>query len=386
MRRATSTAATPTRPCGRSRRRSPSSRAPRTRSPSPRAWAPSPRRCSPSARPATTSSPSASSTPARSRSCRARAPGSASTTPSSTAPSPARSPRPCSRGARCSSSPRSPSNPRLDLVDLDELGAINGPFTVVDSTFATPLGQQPLATASTSSLHSATKGIAGHNDATLGVIAGERDLLDAIWAYCVLHGATPSPFDALNALRGIRTLAVRQRHQAAVALQVAEALRRPSGRRRRALPRAARPSRSTTLAAAPADVHADGAGRSTSPAASTPPARCSTRSASPARPRRSADRRRSCATPATSTHASLTPDEQAAIGITPGLLRISIGLEDADDIVADLERGHPGPDGSVGVRRFRGSDVGVEDHPPTAAPPRRGRGAGSEPRGGKPSG
>ena len=64
-----------------------------------------------------------------------------------------------------------PSNPRLELADLDELGAIRGPLTVVDSTFATPLGQQPLSHGVDISLHSATKGIAGHNDATLGVAA-----------------------------------------------------------------------------------------------------------------------------------------------------------------------------------------------------------------------
>ena len=99
----------------------------------------------------------------------------------------------------------SPSNPRLELVDLDELGSIMGPFTVLDSTFATPLGQQPLAHGVDIVVHSATKGIAGHNDATIGVVAAERELVDAIWAYGVLHGAMASPFDALNALRGIRT-------------------------------------------------------------------------------------------------------------------------------------------------------------------------------------
>ena len=85
---------------------------------------------------------------------------------------------------------------------------------MLDSTFATPIGQQPLRHGIDLVLHSATKGICGHNDATLGVIAGASDLLDAIWAYSVLHGAAASPFDALNGLRGIRTLAVRQRHQA----------------------------------------------------------------------------------------------------------------------------------------------------------------------------
>ena len=120
-----------------------------------------------------------------------------------------------------------PSNPRLELADLDELGSIKGPFTLVDSTFATPLGQQPLAHGVDISLHSATKGIAGHNDATLGVISGEADLLGEIWAYSVLHGATPSPFDALNALRGIRTLGVRTRQQNETARSLAGHPRRP---------------------------------------------------------------------------------------------------------------------------------------------------------------
>ena len=65
-----------------------------------------------------------------------------------------------------------PANPRLDLVDLDALGAIDRATTVVDSTFATPLGQNPIAHGVDLVVHSATKSIAGHNDATLGVIAG----------------------------------------------------------------------------------------------------------------------------------------------------------------------------------------------------------------------
>ena len=66
----------------------------------------------------------------------------------------------------------SPANPQMALVDLDEIGAIKGPITVVDSTFATPIGQRPLEHGVDLVLHSATKGIAGHNDATLGVVAG----------------------------------------------------------------------------------------------------------------------------------------------------------------------------------------------------------------------
>ena len=116
----------------------------------------------------------------------------------------------------------SPSNPHLDLVDLTELGKIKGPFTVVDSTLATPLGQRPHDHGVSIVLHSATKGIAGHNDATLGVIAADADLISDIWTYSVLHGATASPFDAMNGLRGIRTLDARLTRQCQSAQTLAE--------------------------------------------------------------------------------------------------------------------------------------------------------------------
>jgi cystathionine beta-lyase/cystathionine gamma-synthase len=227
-----------------------------------------------------------------------------------------------------------PSNPRLELVDLEALGAISGPFTLVDSTFATPLGQQPLAYGVDLVLHSATKGIAGHNDATLGVVAGERELVDAIWTYSVLHGATPSPFDALNGLRGIRTLAVRTTHQAASALRVAEWL-------------AEHPAVGTVHhPGLPTHPQHDLAKRQmqhfgTVLAFDLAGGRDAVRDL--------LDQVRLCRVatslggpetllchPATSTHVSLTPEEQVATGVTEGLVRMSLGLEDADDVIADL--------------------------------------------------
>ena len=227
-----------------------------------------------------------------------------------------------------------PSNPRLELADLDELGAIKGPFTLVDSTFATPLGQRPLDHGVDLSLHSATKGIAGHNDATLGVISGESELLDEIWAYAVLHGATPSPFDALNALRGIRTLGVRSRHQNDTARSLAVMLAdHPSVRA----------------------VHYPGLTEHPQHDLATKQLRqygtvLSFELDDRAAAARFLDRLRvaRCATslggpetlvcnPATSTHASLTPDEQRECGVTEGLLRVSVGLEDGADVVADFE-------------------------------------------------
>ena len=208
-----------------------------------------------------------------------------------------------------------PSNPRLELVDLDELAAIKGPLTVVDSTFATPLGQQPLAHGVDLVVHSATKGIAGHNDATLGVIAGEQELLDAIWSYSVLHGATPSPFDALNALRGVRTLAVRTAHQIGVRAAHRRVARRPPGGRGRALPRVSSPIRSTTSPSARCARPAP-CWRSSSPVARTRRDRCSIGSDLCRVATSLGGPETLLCHPATSTHVSLTADEQAATGVT----------------------------------------------------------------------
>ena len=229
-----------------------------------------------------------------------------------------------------------PSNPRLELCDLDEIGSISGPFTVVDSTFATPLGQQPLAHGVDLVLHSATKGIAGHNDATLGVVAGERDLLEAIWLYGVLHGATASPFDALNALRGIRTIAVRTAHQAATAQRVAEwfeqhpavsAVHYPGLASHPQHDLAKRQMRQfgTVLAF---DL-AGGQEAVRRMFDTMQLARCATSLGGP---------ETLVCHPMTTTHVSLSPEEQAIAGVTPGLVRMSIGLEDPDDLVADLQQ------------------------------------------------
>ncbi len=227
-----------------------------------------------------------------------------------------------------------PSNPRLELADLDELGSIKGPFTLVDSTFATPLGQRPLEHGVDLSLHSATKGIAGHNDATLGVISGESDLLDEIWAYAVLHGATPSPFDALNALRGIRTLGVRTRHQNETARSLAvmladhpavRAVHYPGLSEHPQHDLATKQLRQygTVLSIELADRDAAAAFLDRIRVA-----RCATSLGGP---------ETLVCHPATSTHASLTADEQRECGVSDGLLRVSVGLEDTADVVADFE-------------------------------------------------
>lgn len=116
----------------------------------------------------------------------------------------------------------SPSNPLLTVADLEAIGAAPrkpGAIVAVDNTFATPLNQQPLELGATVSLQSATKFIGGHSDLLAGV-ATTRD--DALWlalrASRELHGATPGTLEAFLAVRGARTLALRlQRAQQSAA-------------------------------------------------------------------------------------------------------------------------------------------------------------------------
>ncbi len=227
-----------------------------------------------------------------------------------------------------------PSNPRLELCDLDELGSIVGPFTVVDSTFASPLGQQPLAHGVDLVMHSATKGIAGHNDATLGVVAGDKDLIDAIWSYAVLHGAAASPFDALNALRGIRTLAVRTSQQSTTAHRLSEYLcGHPAisdvcypglaSHPQHDLAKRQMQQFGTVLAF-------DLVGGRASVRSFLDRVQLARRATSLGGPETLVCH------PATTTHASLSADEQAATGVTDGLVRVSVGLEDGDDLIADF--------------------------------------------------
>jgi cystathionine beta-lyase/cystathionine gamma-synthase len=186
------------------------------------------------------------------------------------------------------------------------------------------------------SLHSATKGIAGHNDATLGVISGERDLVDAVWAYSVLHGATPSPFDALNALRGIRTWAVRTNHQSASAQFLSESLQRHPGVSAVHYPGlhthpqhdlAKRQMRH--FGTVFAFELAGGTAAVDHFLSKVQLLRVATSLGGP---------ETLVCHPATTTHASLTPEEAAAQGVTPGLLRVSVGLEDPADLLADFQQ------------------------------------------------
>lgn len=227
-----------------------------------------------------------------------------------------------------------PANPRLGIVDLDEVAAIRGPMTVVDSTFATPLLQRPLDHGIDLVVHSATKAIAGHNDASLGVVAGSKDLLAWLWNFAVLQGANASPFDAMNGLRGIRTLGVRIRQQSESAQRLAEMLEGHPAVAAVSYPGlASHPQHELAKRqmALPGGLLAfDLVGGLEAGRRFVEATRIAQLATSLGGPETLVTH------PASTTHVGLLPEELEESGILPGTVRVSAGLEHPDDLIADF--------------------------------------------------
>jgi cystathionine gamma-synthase len=123
-----------------------------------------------------------------------------------------------------------PTNPLLNLIDLEAVvavarGSVPGPAVVVDNTFATPIVQRPLEAGSTAVVHSTTKYLGGHSDVVGGaVVAGSEELHERLRFVQNAVGAVPGPFDCFLVHRGIRTLAVRMAAHSANGFAVSEYL------------------------------------------------------------------------------------------------------------------------------------------------------------------
>lgn len=118
-----------------------------------------------------------------------------------------------------------PSNPTLAIIDIAavvQLAKTHQAITVVDNTFATPILTQPCRMGVDLVMASATKYLGGHSDLTAGVIAGRTELLEACWKVGRLTGPTPDPIAAWLLHRGIKTLALRVRHTCASAMRLAQ--------------------------------------------------------------------------------------------------------------------------------------------------------------------
>jgi methionine-gamma-lyase len=118
----------------------------------------------------------------------------------------------------------SPTNPLLHVTDLravGDLGREHKITTIVDNTFSTPINQQPLASGIDVVVHSATKYLGGHFDVTAGAIIGSNEFIERTWKFAIIAGATLSPFDGWLLLRGLRTLGLRVERHNQTALSLA---------------------------------------------------------------------------------------------------------------------------------------------------------------------
>jgi cystathionine gamma-lyase len=231
-----------------------------------------------------------------------------------------------------------PSNPLLSIVDLRaacELAHAHGALAVVDNTFATPYLQQPFEFGADIVVHSTTKYLGGHSDVVGGALCvRERALYEQLKFYQNAVGAVPGPLDCFLVLRGIKTLALRMRQHCENARRIAEYLaQHPEVKQVRypGLPThpghaLARQQMRDFGGIVTMELHG-GAARAMRFLSST---RLFTLAES------LGGVESLMCHPATMTHASIPPEERARIGITDALIRLSVGVEDADDLLEDL--------------------------------------------------
>ena len=233
----------------------------------------------------------------------------------------------------------SPTNPLLRVVDIDAVSEIahsHGAMVCVDNTFATPYLQQPLHLGADVVVHSATKYIGGHSDVVGGaVMTNHDDLEKQLRFHQNAVGAVPSPFDCWLLLRGVKTLALRVERQSENAMAIANALARHS-----AVKRVYYPGLETNAQRAVAAKQMRMFG-----------GMVSFEVADEATALRTLERLKIFALaeslgaveslaehPARMTHASIPAAERAQAGVGDGLIRLSVGVEDVGDLIADLEQ------------------------------------------------
>jgi cystathionine beta-lyase/cystathionine gamma-synthase len=232
-----------------------------------------------------------------------------------------------------------PSNPTLEVFDIADIAArahARGARLVVDNTFASPVNQQPLAFGADLVVHSATKYLGGHSDLTAGALMGPKALIDPVWPWRKNLGSTPAPETAALLARSLRTLVVRVRAQSASAMAIARAL---VGHPRVArvlypgletFPGHALAARQMSDFGGMLTIEVQGGGT----AASAVVDGLRLFAIAP-----SLGGVESLATqPITTTHHSMGPEERARRGLGDGMIRLSVGLEDPEDLIADLEQ------------------------------------------------
>ncbi|MBI3148326.1 MAG: methionine gamma-lyase [Betaproteobacteria bacterium] len=232
-----------------------------------------------------------------------------------------------------------PANPNMRLVDIAATSALAhqaGALVVVDNTYCSPYLQRPIEFGADLVVHSVTKYLGGHGDVTAGALLGPREIIEQVRVYGLkdMTGAVLSPMDAHLVLRGLKTLALRMDRHCANAQGIAEMLASHSAVASVAFPglesfpQHQLAKRQMRLPGGMIAFELKGgvpAGRAFIDALQLVTCAVSL-----------GDAETLVQHPASMTHSTYTEQERAAHGITPGLIRLSAGLEDLDDLLADL--------------------------------------------------
>ena len=234
----------------------------------------------------------------------------------------------------------SPTNPYLRILDLPRLAALRdrhpGVRLIIDSTFATPINQRPLALGADLVLHSCTKYFGGHNDLLAGAICGKAGMVSALRDFRGVLGGTLDPHSAYLLIRGLKTLDLRLQRQNQNALQVARWLEaRPD------IERVYYPGLDSHPDFEIARAQMSGFGgvvsflvRGGLDEASRVIDACRLATIAPSL----GGVETLIEQPALMSYYELTSEERRAIGIRENLIRLSVGIEDVDDLIADLSQ------------------------------------------------
>jgi cystathionine beta-lyase/cystathionine gamma-synthase len=233
----------------------------------------------------------------------------------------------------------SPTNPSLRVVDFKKAAAVarkHGLISLIDSTFGTPINQRPAEYGIDLVMHSGTKYLSGHADLTCGVVCGRQELMDQLWETRTTLGNCMDPHAAWMLTRGLKTLAVRVARQNENALRVAEFLSRHAKVRKVHYPFLENHPQHTIARA----QMSGGGGMVTFEVEGTGEDACRVSEAM---------RLFTLATslggveslvsiPVLTSHAMISAELRKKMGVTEQMVRLSVGIENGDDLIADLER------------------------------------------------
>jgi len=232
----------------------------------------------------------------------------------------------------------SPINPTLRCVDIARVAAAcraQGVLSIVDNTFASPINQQPIGLGVDLVMHSATKYLNGHSDVTAGALVGSQSMIDRLQPARRMFGGVLEPTSAYALARGIKTIAVRVERQNRSAMRLAEWL--AADRRVRRVFYPGLPSH-PDHAIARAQMRGFGGMVCFDLGSYAAAVRFFDRIAIVQRAASLGGTETLCSLPVLTSQYGLNDEQLEAAGVTRGMVRLSVGLEHPDDLIADLDQ------------------------------------------------